>query len=428
MLTKNIYIFIISLLCFCSCSGNTIIDINPQLIYDKPRNLSEGNALKRAYQISNIVWTPFNDVPNNSGFFIAGEPCLGMPYSSVKELDKFIGLEVSFETFMTAIHNPRSVLYTENVRVVPYHGINCASYYGVVCSSVVNYALGLKTNYVTACLDTLSLFTKIPQQAPEAIQLCDVLWSKGHEVMVYDIAREPSDLSITQVSILEAASIYTRINRYYYKDFIKRWENDGWVIYRYNGFDSDIAYEPSPFVALEGEMTKPYEYNDLICPNRGNRAVYREGERVIIDILNPSYPNLMLYRENELVDKRLSHNTQEEYSNLQYGNYSVIATDSKGNQSDSICFEVVDANVDAKYNGSKVIEVIFQSEYGSPEYVKFCDISGTPIVIRELSDKDKSSGRVFINWPNKYDELYCKVMFSTPNGMVTNAPILVKNK
>ena len=44
---------------------------------------------------------------------------------------------------MTAIHNPRSKIYTEKLDQSPYHGYNCKAYYGTVCSGLVSYALGI---------------------------------------------------------------------------------------------------------------------------------------------------------------------------------------------------------------------------------------------------------------------------------------------
>ncbi len=97
---------------------------------------------KKAHHMADIRWTPLNDIPGLTKPIPAGIERVGLPYSSVKEKDKFVGLEVSFHTFMTALHNPRSVLYTEDVKESPYYGTNCGPYYGTVCSGAVNYALG----------------------------------------------------------------------------------------------------------------------------------------------------------------------------------------------------------------------------------------------------------------------------------------------
>ena len=90
------------------------------------------NAIKKAYQMTDIMFIPRGTFVANSGkkVYYGGEKYQGLGYSSVKEIDTYVGMDVSFHTFMTAIHNPRSVIYTENVSKPPYHGKNCAAYYG----------------------------------------------------------------------------------------------------------------------------------------------------------------------------------------------------------------------------------------------------------------------------------------------------------
>ncbi len=384
------------------------------------------NALKRAVQISQIEWTPLEDIPNNANYYYKGDAIKGMPYSSVKELDKFIGIDVSFRTFMTAVHNPRSVLYTENISKDPYRGTNCASFYGVVCSSVVNYALGIPVNYVTASIDTLSIFTKVDRQEPEAIEICDVLWSPGHEVMIYDISRSPVDSLISKVSILESAGTRTRIHSYSLNEFIQRWKDVGWVLYRYNRLDQDIPYEPNPFIPLEGDHVEPYRYNDVICPSRGDYAVYREGEAVIINILDKTYVNLTLLRDNEIVAQRIVTRPDEVFNDLPYGSYSIIASDTKGNKSDSIHFEIVDTDVRIE-KVKDTVQVCFFSHLGKPLYIKLCSKGGAAYVIKELSKEEILAGSVVVSIANlKSKDIYCKVFFTTDSGRVTNIPIKIQ--
>lgn len=419
---KRIVIAALTILLLSSCSNGPLDLFLSHSLCDAPKNNSVKNALKRAQQISQIEWSPLGDVPNNVGYYYSGTTIKGLPYSSAKENDKFIGLEVSIITFMTAVHNPRSVLYTENLGYAPYHGTNCATYYGVVCSSAVNYALGLSVNYVTSMIDTLSCFDRVAVQSPSEIELCDVLWSPGHVVMVSNIERHASDSSIAKVSILESAGTSTRIHSYSYSGFKERWEDVGWVLYRFNGFDKEIPYEPNQFVPLEGELAVPYKYNDIICTSKGDYVVYREYESVVINVLNATYANLSLYRDKELVEKRRINSLDEEYENLPYGNYSVVATDDNGNSSDEIHFTVVDTDVALEMNGDD-LKVSFKSEIGRPFYVKLCSESGGPMLLRLLSEEEIEGGSVIIPLENaNVKKSFCKVYFTTPNGIVTNKP------
>ena len=68
---------------------------------DFPWTKSEGvrNVLRRASQLANITWTPILDVPGNEGVYPAGIEVLGIPYSSTKQIDKYVGLDVTFHTY-----------------------------------------------------------------------------------------------------------------------------------------------------------------------------------------------------------------------------------------------------------------------------------------------------------------------------------------
>lgn len=104
--------FYISLICV-GISACESIDLWNAIEVGKSYDTIDINAVrKRAQQITNIRWEAKSDVPRKTGHFAAGGTYTGIPYSSVKEMDKFVGFDVSFHTFMTAVNNPRSVLYT----------------------------------------------------------------------------------------------------------------------------------------------------------------------------------------------------------------------------------------------------------------------------------------------------------------------------
>ncbi len=412
-----------SLLFSCSIIEIDIDSHIPEINIVFPEASSVENVLKRAQQLSGISWTPIYDIPNNLGAFKAGINVVGIPYSSVKELDKFVGIDVSFKTFMTAVHNPRSVMYTENVSKSPYKGTNCATYYGTVCSSAIDYAFGLRANYTTSMIDTLSLFHKAKIQKPDSIKVCDVLWSQGHEVMVYNITRNTQDSSIESVAIFESAGRGTGIHLYSFDSFKDRWKQYGWVIYRYN-FEVPVLYYPSPFVRVGGESYSPVKYNDIICPSRGDSAVYREGEKVVINIINENYTYLVLYRDNEFVERRRATTLDELYEGLTYGLYSIIAADSNGNKSNVIQFEIVDTNVVTELLG-EYVRVQFSSNQGNPIYISLCDEIGNRYLIRELTSEDVQTGEKIIKIPSGVKQCYCKVFFATENGTATNVPIKI---
>lgn len=98
-------------------------------------------AIKRAGIMSRIKWTPVADgMPvRGKGCFEKGVEYTGVPYSSVKHEGRYIGFDIFLKTFLAAVQNPHSVVYTENLSGKVK---NAACYYGKVCSSYTSYALG----------------------------------------------------------------------------------------------------------------------------------------------------------------------------------------------------------------------------------------------------------------------------------------------
>lgn len=106
-----------------------------------PPPLWQRDAADRARILSQVKWTPVaGTMPNRKGgFFEKGREYTGVPYSSVRAEGRCIGFDISLRTFLAAVENPRSVLYTESLAgKVP----NAAAYYGSVCSAYTSYALG----------------------------------------------------------------------------------------------------------------------------------------------------------------------------------------------------------------------------------------------------------------------------------------------
>ena len=100
----------------------------------------QDRAAAQARILSQVKWTPVaGTMPNRKGgYFEKGREYTGVPYSSVRSEGRYIGFDISLRTFLAAVQNPLSVLYTENLTGKVS---NAATYYGTVCSSYTSYAL-----------------------------------------------------------------------------------------------------------------------------------------------------------------------------------------------------------------------------------------------------------------------------------------------
>lgn len=397
---------------------------------DTPESLGVLNALKKAYQMANIQYTPVGStMPYNSGYFTQGTTYKGMPYSSVKEYNQFVCEDVSFETFMTAIKNPRSVLYTENTNSSEstsalgrtYHGSNCACYYGSVCSGLLTYAYGLPQNVTTFEFSTWDDMELVEDQSPYGARLADCLWIDGHVKMVAGITRG-SDGLITKIVAIENVNQKTTIREYTAAEFTTLLES--FTLYRYKYLYKNTKYTPSQFVPVFGETATAYVYNEDICPNYGQKANYNEGDDIVLNLFDYStkgYTTLEVYKNDVLLLSRTISSSDEVLSSLEYGTYKARLTGS-GVTSDWAYWMVVQTNV--ARNGD-LFE--FSSPNATPIYYEFCKTDGARthediggLSTHLFTDEELAAGQATPSSPVTPSSAYpyLKVHFQTEYGRV----------
>ncbi len=381
---------------------------------------SEGvrNVLRRATQMATIQWTPINNVPWNRGKFQPGSTVVGIPYSSTKQINKYVGLDVSFHTFMTAVHNPRSVLYTENLGKAPYFGTNCATYYGTVCSTCIDYALGLGIPYPSASFPSLPDFEEIETSNPGKLEPGDVLYRPGHVFMVYRVANSQEGTPIT-ITYFEAGSKICCFEMLPAAKFKNKIISEGLRVFRYRKIDEVAEYEPSEFVPVGNELPVAVRYNETLCPNRGDRSVYRVDEPVIINSFDSTYTHLVV--EGEDYSFSIAREEDMELSNLPAATYVAYMT-SEESRSDPVEFVVADPQVTVQKGARLHIE--YSCAQGEPRYCVFCDEVGGFKAIFDFTEEDRRNGFIDVDFPDM-DNFYCKVVFKTPFGTVINNPIPV---
>ena len=411
--------------------------------YELPTTKQTLDAQKKIEQLTQIKWTPLNAVPYNNGSYPANVEKTGLPYSSVKEYDKFIGFDVSVYTFMTAINNPYSLIYTENVSAtnsasawgIAYHGTNSACYYGLVCNVFALQCNGVNIPWNTHEHKWLSenVFNmiKIYNQSAQGLQIGDIFWQSGHDMIIYKIKRN-SDGNVTHVTIAESMGLAHVRQEITAEEFDSMLSTR--IIYRsLERFKN--KYIPSPFVAIRDEVITPYEYNDDICCFAGDKATFREGDIIVIDYNLKSigaWTAMELYKDDTLLDTITIDNTEHYVNltsrNLTYGSYKARMTDGT-NYSDYTEFEVIQTTVSVTTTDSNS-KVNFASANGSPIYVRICNLAGETYAMYKLTDTDISNGYCIVDftrlnsqqYPSKAlpSTAYVKVYFEGDFGRVTN--------
>ena len=374
--------------------------------------------MKRADQITKLHWTPLAQVPTQGGYFSQGRVVIGIPYSSVKEKEMFVGQYVSCYTFMTAVSNPKSVLYTENVKEPPYHGTNCSTFYGTVCSMAVNYVLGLPYSYTTSNYKNLPCFEMVNPQDIEYAQPGDILLQdKKHVVIILDIARTKDDVGI--VSILESSGGKgTRVDTYTKKKLLERWERDGWELLRYKGLDKIAEIESMRF------NDYPYDtpFNSPLCCSRGDRAAFAVGEKVVLNNLDGKAHRIIIIRDGVDEGAIETDGSDVSFSARTPGIYTFDLSNTTWNNP---TVEVIDATVSVGRNGDSLF-VHFSSANAKPMSMIISNINGSHYLVEPIDDSEREAGTKILKIPNHSGQLYLKVMFEGQYGSVMNEPILIQ--
>ena len=383
--------------------------------YDSLAYIMSNDVLERAYQIATMEWMPKNPIPSSGGgHYAKGRTMKGVPYSSVKEINTYLFQDVSYHTFMTAVHNPRSVLYSEDISKAPYHGRNCAPYYGAVCSSAVMYAFGIDIPYYASQIIRLPSIKKIEHQDIDSLRICDVIWKSGHVQMIFDVEFRADTLY--RISTFESSGSNAHITKYSKEDFWKMWKRGKYVGYRFK----NLIYSKD---SAEFKGLDPVTYNDDLCPSKGDRSVYRTTDTIHINIFNPYYERIVLTRDTTQISFDICEGDLFKYYDLQPGIYSVHLQKDEL-VSASVSFEVIETDVsysEGDDNGS--ITVFFHTS-ADPVYVSMCDLVGNSYHYHRISSLDKERGYMMIPRLNR-PEVYCKVVFKGEYGRIINKPLRV---
>lgn len=299
------------------------------------------NALKKGDQLRLVGFTPKNDIPAKTTCLTGGKQRISVPYSSNNDDLKLVGLQVSLHTFMTAINNPYSLMYTERCNSVNsksawdkvYDSTNAWSYYGTVCCGLTSSVYGIDYKVHNGVIGRpYRDFGDYIQLAPEGqvdfnnIKVGDIgnRYKDVHSFMIYGIERD-SNYAITHVTIIESSSAFTaeesgngtggirthRFDSAGFEHYVRTGKKDNGqtgdspsTLYRYRNAYLNTNYEPSVFVAVEeNEEVEPFVYNNEICTFAGDRATFMAGELVVVNynLDGEHVPNeIKVYKDNAL--------------------------------------------------------------------------------------------------------------------------------
>ena len=367
------------------------------------------NVLASAKQCAQIKFTPIAVLPNQAGDFPANEEITGLPYSSARANDKMIGNQVSFHTFLSAIQNPRSVLYTR-ILTTP----NAKTYYGMVCSDFIDYCYKIES--LSTCATYLS-WNELYEVDYDEIEVGDILTSGKHVILITDIERDESG-EIVNITRTEGTKPVVRTTKSSWDSFLEKYTDKNFKAYRYKNID-DVGYEQLPYVCgYEDEAIQDNISFPDVMSEFGDKAALMAGESTVINVINPKDYTSICVRRNGVAIQNID--VAEDFAlgdftlnNLKPGMYEVSITNGKDTSSST--FFVVDA--DCRYD-SEQKRVYFRSDNAKPIAVYVYDDYPTNKVV-ELTPEDIENGSCDLSAYIDGDYKYVKVGFKCYYGVAT---------
>lgn len=346
-------------------------------LHCKPDTKSALNIVKNCRQMTDIKWTPATDLPRlmmnqwyhplpdsaeqelYEGVFKAGVEYKGIPYGRCVDYksgygysNTYVGINISFETFITSVGNEESMINKESVFNLSDHR---SIPYAAVCSALTCYGLGVPW-VPTANIPNISGLKLIGKINDNGILLpennfhvgCVLNLQSSHTATITDIIKD-ADGHITTIELSDASPAGLADRNYDDGQLGGVCRRKGWTIdqiYTYWGeyslyvYTNEVAYTPSPYVDIGNEFDMIRYEHFPIMPYEGNKFSYKVGyvpnNRVKLLISVTDYGYVRVFKDNSEISGSpfaiTSETTSIDITEISAGNYIAYLCDmSNGN-------------------------------------------------------------------------------------------------
>lgn len=255
--------------------------------------------------MANVAWTTEAPMPKcfhtKDAMFEAGEERTGVPYSAVHDFCGYVGKDISFFTFLSAVNNKYSSMYKVNYHLMPYDRAKAGPFYGTVCTASANYAMGIPMMMFCRFIrNGESLLYDDIGNDIDKVQLYDVVCyggPSGHIMVICGLGRDRDGI-VRQVKTFEGTGPVNRLKTLSREEFLKKTvEKFDAHFFRYDHEKWGGKVSLPPYI--EQKAGFDCEFNEGLSPEDGERLSYPEGKTVKIDILSDKYRDLEIYRDGE---------------------------------------------------------------------------------------------------------------------------------
>ncbi len=249
-------------------------------------------ATFNARLLSQTKWTPVADtMPNRrGGYFEKGKEYTGVPYSSVRHVGQYIGFDISLRTFLAAVENPVSVLYTENLAGTVS---NAACYYGTVCSAYTSYSLQcgiweVSRHHGPGVKEGVQL---INSPTAQSVQVGDIIYTPprpgSHVEIVTAITRDDVG-DVTSIRVEESRPPTTQTTSRSVASFLAHLSSNDRQLFRITDLDAWRSANRSQsflFPNYELDSVRP-TINRTLLLDLGDWVPYKKGQAVKFNVMD----------------------------------------------------------------------------------------------------------------------------------------------
>ena len=414
-------------------------------------------ALRRIDYLQHLRFTPLAKVPDgypesgqttnasNTYYFLPGQLSVSIPYSDVAGTRTYVPNNVSLRTYMTALKNKRSLIYTEELATntskygKSYTTGNRRAYYGSVCCGYTAWVMGMDTMFLAGSYGANNVpgLSSVTYGGVDDLKPLDLIWNSGHISIISDIWKDEFG-NVRYIGWSELSTPYIYTTPYTPEQFNARIVAKSATIHRWNGWENLAEPEPSEYSQyLLGQTRKEPEWSGDIMCFAGDYAAFVEGDIIHLNAKrNSTYTGVELYKDDVLLqtiditglsaDTIVTPNTEDWVDvnlttlNLTYGKYKARLTDGT-NTTDYTYFEVVNITMSATKSGNTVT-VAFGSANGLPVSIEQVKENGFPASpdgkFHTITAEEVAAGTMTLNWAYNSTYKYLLMLVRGDYGVV----------
>ena len=365
--------------------------------YDMPPTYAQANILASARQFLNLEYTtspnkymPYTKLKQDGEthwYAKPGSTLTGVPYSSTRSVCKYIGQHVSLYTFLSAVKNENSVLYTRRIT----NGGLGSTYYGATCFTFPAYATGSRLGFFDNLFSRRYDSNQLQLVSSYDVQIGDILLTsknpgtRSHVAMVLDLHKDEYG-RIEAIEVAEQAYPKTRSGVY---PFVVRdgkihdaGNGDGYWVFRLKnriddrtGYCDYGTYEKLDFVqGFKDEIPVAPVFPDIMSEYGDKAAIEafdsewdnvtnggaQPSRNVRINVINPDgYNSISVYRSDDVNGTFTIYNSMsglpvEDFTieNIPWGTYKFVLNGT--NKTSESTLVAVDVHGEYSYSNKTV--------------------------------------------------------------------------